>query len=162
MVEQKRTGETPEQELPFSESAIQVIEIAKEEAIKHNFNNVTPDHLLLALMQDEVIKNTLSEIGINPDEVRTAIDNVVQTGKNTYVSPIEKVGFTLLTQELISLSVTQAKIFHRQEDVTPFNLLSACLVMNLGLGVSILQQSGLNKETLDQVRDLYIDPKPIT
>jgi ATP-dependent Clp protease ATP-binding subunit ClpC len=91
----------------FTEKALKVIQLAKEEAKQMGSNVVGTEHLLLGLVQqgDGIAAKALVGIGVEPDKIREQIGNLIGIGE-----PFEgEVGLTPRVKRVLELANEEAR-----------------------------------------------------
>lgn len=170
MVEQQ--GRTPEQpQLPFSDSAQKVMDFATQEAKRLNFTSVTPDHLLLALVQDKVVKTALKKLNILPYSVQRLTEDAINRSSKTNQPTIKEPQIDNRSGFVIDYAYAVATVEHAKE-ITPLYLLIGIIDLTRQgmLGSKELQSSKIlnlfggerSRNNIEQLkrlaRGLEIDP----
>lgn len=88
-------------EIKFSESANQVLSSAKEEALRLNHGSIGGKHLLLGLILDPIIRDTLSNSNIHVDRISSMVDFIVIRGEHIVSGDI---GLTPRARKIINLA----------------------------------------------------------
>ncbi|MEU8036328.1 Clp protease N-terminal domain-containing protein [Streptosporangium sp. NPDC049078] len=91
----------------LTENAAQVLDSAKEEAAAHRHEQVSSEHLLLALTRFDagIASDVLVELGINPQDVRTGIEQRIGHGTNELTG---EASFTGQAEQVLELSRYEA------------------------------------------------------
>ena len=92
----------------FSERARRVLSLANEEAQRFNHNYIGTEHILLGLVRetDGVAAKVLSNLGVELNKVRSAVEFII--GKGERAATGEK-GLTPRTKKVVELAVDEAR-----------------------------------------------------
>lgn len=152
---------TPEQEgkpnqLPFSPTAEQVIVGAKKTAKRLNHEYARTGHLLLSLIQEKIIDETL-RLGFNIEygKISGAVQFIIGYGKDPVTGTP---GLSLRFQRVIDFADLQAKE-DKQQEITELDLLIGVIREGQGVGASVLAQFGLDENNLYKLKTTYINLK---
>lgn len=127
----------------FTEKAVNVLQLAKEEARSMGSNVLGTEHLLLGLVGegDGIAAKALLGVGVQPDKVREQIENLIGTGE-----PYEgEVGLTPRVKRILELANEEA----RRQGVTYIgteHLLLGLLMEGEGVAARILMNMSVNPE----------------
>ncbi len=129
----------------FTERVRKVINLAREEAIRLHHDYIGTEHLLLGLVKEGegVAATVLTNLGINLDDLRRAVENVVPAGSETLV-----LGEVPLNQEArssINYSLDEARKMNHTYIGTE-HLLLGLLREERGLACQVLQSLGVDIE----------------
>ncbi|MER6171613.1 Clp protease N-terminal domain-containing protein [Streptosporangium sp. NPDC001681] len=91
----------------LTENATQVLDLAKEEAAAHRHGQVSSEHLLLALTRFDagIASAVLIELGIDPQDVRTRVEQRIGQGDH---EPTGEVSFARQGERILELSRHEA------------------------------------------------------
>src|SRR5579884_988540 len=92
----------------FDEDARHALSYAQEEAARRDHNYIGTEHLLLGLLHDKYSAASLmlKSIGVTPEEVRTAVESLMNERKPATTSEI---GLTASAKKVIELAVDEAR-----------------------------------------------------
>ena len=145
-------------ELPYSEQAQRVLEIAKEEAYTLNHNWIGTEHLLLGLFVEGSAVTDLVAQGLTAQNIRGGVMFIL--GGRYEGPPTPEVGFTPRTRTVLTLAGEEAKRL-KETAISPQHLLIALMREGQGIGAMLLQMSGVHlEETGESVRIVKV-PDPV-
>ena len=92
----------------FSERARRVLSLAQEEAQRFNHTYIGTEHILLGLVRetDGVAAKVLSNLGVELNKVRSAVEFIIGRGERTTTGEI---GLTPRAKKVIELAVDEAR-----------------------------------------------------
>ena len=92
----------------FTERARKVLSLAQEEAQRFNHNYIGTEHLLLGLVRegDGVAAKVLSNLGVELNKVRSAVEFIIGRGDRIVLGDI---GLTPRAKKVIELAVDEAR-----------------------------------------------------
>ena len=92
----------------FSERARRVLSLAQEEAQRFNHNYIGTEHILLGLVRetDGVAAKVLTNLGVELNKVRSAVEFII--GRGERATPGE-IGLTPRAKHVIELAVDEAR-----------------------------------------------------
>ena len=85
-----RGDQPPSGHMPFDPAAKRVLELSFHECVNLSHDNITPGHLLLAIMQDPgspAVRALADMGGVNPDRLRAAMTNTPHTAATAAEPP---------------------------------------------------------------------------
>ncbi|HEV2581954.1 MAG TPA: Clp protease N-terminal domain-containing protein [Ktedonobacteraceae bacterium] len=131
----------------FTERARKVLQLAQEEAQRLNHNYIGTEHLLLGLVREGegVAAKVLTELGVDLEKVRKAVEDIIGRGDRTVYG---EVGLTPRAKKVMELAVDEARRLNHHYIGTE-HLLLGLLREGEGVGARTLESFGLN---LQQVR----------
>ena len=131
----------------FSERARRVLSLAQEEAQRFNHNYIGTEHILLGLVRetDGVAAKVLSNLGVELNKVRSAVEFIIGRGERT--TPGE-IGLTPRAKKVIELAVDEARRLNHRYIGTE-HLLIGLMREGEGVAAGVLESLGVN---LDKVR----------
>jgi ATP-dependent Clp protease ATP-binding subunit ClpC len=131
----------------FSERARRVLSLANEEAQRFNHNYIGTEHILLGLVRetDGVAAKVLSNLGVELDKVRSAVEFII--GRHEKPTSGEK-GLTPRTKKVVELAVDEARRLNHNFIGTE-HLLIGLLREGEGVAAGVLESLQV---TLDKVR----------
>ena len=131
----------------FSERARRVLSLAQEEAQRFNHNYIGTEHILLGLVRetDGVAAKVLSNLGVELNKVRSAVEFIIGRGERT--TPGE-IGLTPRAKKVIELAVDEARRLNHHYIGTE-HLLIGLMREGEGVASGVLESLGVN---LDKVR----------
>jgi ATP-dependent Clp protease ATP-binding subunit ClpC len=137
----------------FTKRARRVLTNAQEEARRLNHRYIGTEHILLGLVSEEggVAMRVLQELGIKPEQVRSAIERTVGKGtRPTFTQPT----LTPRTKRVIEISVDEArKMGHHY--IGTEHLLLGLVQEGEGVAVDVLRRLGASPEKIrEQVTHL--------
>src|SRR5918911_2701183 len=131
----------------FTERARKVLQLAQEEAQRFNHNYIGTEHILLGLVRegDGVAARVLSNLGIQLDTVRSAVEVTIRRGDRVGLGGI---GVTPRAQKVIGLAVDEAgRLYHQY--IGTEHLLLGLVREGEGIAAGVLESLGVS---LDRVR----------
>ena len=131
----------------FSEGARRVLSLAQEEAQRFNHNYIGTEHILLGLVRETegVAAQVLSNLGVELNKVRSAVEFII--GKGERPSPGE-IGLTPRAKKVIELAVDEARRLNHQQ-IDTGHLLIGLMREGEGVAAGVLESLGVS---LDKVR----------
>ena len=131
----------------FSERARKVLSLAQEEAQKFNHNYIGTEHILLGLVSetDGVAANILTNLGVELDKVRSAVEFIIGRGERAASGEI---GLTPRAKKVIELAVDEARRLNHHYIGTE-HLLIGLMREGEGVAAGVLESLGVN---LDKIR----------
>jgi ATP-dependent Clp protease ATP-binding subunit ClpC len=137
----------------FTKRARRVLTNAQDEARRLNHRYIGTEHILLGLVSEEggVAMRVLQDLGIKPDQVRSAIERTVGKGtRPTFAQPT----LTPRTKRVIEISVDEArKMGHHY--IGTEHLLLGLVQEGEGVAVDVLRRLGASPEKIrEQVNNL--------
>ncbi len=131
----------------FSEGARRVLSLAQEEAQRFNHNYIGTEHILLGLVResDGVAAKVLSNLGVELNKVRSAVEFIIGRGERTSSGEI---GLTPRAKKVIELAVDEARRLNHHYIGTE-HLLIGLMREGEGVAAGVLESLGVN---LDKVR----------
>ena len=131
----------------FTERARRVLSLAQEEAQRFNHNYIGTEHILLGLVRetDGVAARVLSNLGVELQKVRVAVEFIIGRGERT--TPGE-IGLTPRAKKVIELAVDEARRLNHNHIGTE-HLLIGLMREGEGVAAGVLESLGIN---LDKVR----------
>jgi ATP-dependent Clp protease ATP-binding subunit ClpC len=130
----------------FTKRARRVLTLAQEEALRHNHDAISTEHLLLALVRDEnsTAVKVLRELKVEPGQVTRAVERSVQHGKTPI---LKKPVLSPLLKRVIELAVDEARLMGHHYIGTEHFLL-ALVRQGEGTTLSVLRAFGVNLDTV--------------
>ncbi len=131
----------------FSERARRVLSLAQEEAQRFNHNYISTEHILLGLVResDGVAARVLSNLNVELNKVRSAVEFIIGRGEKSSTSEI---GLTPRAKKVIELAVDEARRLNHHYIGTE-HLLIALMREGEGVAAGVLESLGVS---LDSVR----------
>ncbi len=133
----------------FTERVRKVISLARQEAVRLYHDHIGTEHLLLGLVKEGegVAAVVLTNLGINLDDLRRAVENTVTTGSETLV--LGEVPLNQEARSALNYAVDEARKMNHTYIGTE-HLLLGLLREERGLGCQVLQSLGVE---IDLVRN---------
>ncbi|UCG43956.1 MAG: ATP-dependent Clp protease ATP-binding subunit [candidate division WOR-3 bacterium] len=133
----------------FTERVRKVISLARQEAVRLYHDHIGTEHLLLGLVKEGegVAAVVLTNLGINLDDLRRAVENAVTTGSETLV--LGEVPLNQEARSALNYAVDEARKMNHTYIGTEHMLLGL-LREERGLGCQVLQSLGVE---IDLVRN---------
>ncbi len=131
----------------FTKRARHVLELAQEEAQRFQHDYIGTEHLLLGLVREGegVAAQVLSNLGIEVDQVRNAVDAIIGRGGRVVLGELR---ITPRAKKVIELALDEAlRLNHRF--IGTEHLLLGLIREGDGIAAGVLENCGL---TLEQVR----------
>jgi len=138
--------------IPLTRSSIQDIQFAQQEAKKLNHRFIGTEHLLLALILNRFIKDTLLKFGIDPNSIPPIVKDIARNNVRQFPGEID---FSLRFKEVIKFATQEANSSFQQE-VTQFDLLIGIVREEYGIGAKVLASLGLTKDDLPEFKNTYL------
>ena len=131
----------------FSERARRVLSLAQEEAQRFNHTYIGTEHILLGLVRetDGVAAKVLSNLGVELNKVRSAVEFIIGRGERTTTGEI---GLTPRAKKVIELAVDEARRLQHNYIGTE-HLLIGLMREGEGVPAGVLESLGV---TLDKIR----------
>ena len=128
----------------FTERARRVLTLAQEEAQRFNHNYIGTEHLLLGLVRegDGVAAKVLSNLGVELNKVRSAVEFIIGRGDRQSSSEI---GLTPRAKRVIELAVDEARRLNHSYIGTE-HLLLGLVREGEGIAAGVLESLGVNLE----------------
>lgn len=144
----------------LTERATQVLDLAKREAVAHRHSYVATEHLLLGLMQLNagVAVHALAELGIQPERVRSNLEQYIRIGATTFTDDIL---FASDAERALELARLEAfEIGHNY--IGTEHLLLGFIREGQGIAARVLMGLGADlSETRQQIISVLCKPKPV-
>ncbi len=128
----------------FTERARRVLTLAQEEAQRFNHNYIGTEHLLLGLVRegDGVAAKVLSNLGVDLNKVRSAVEFIIGRGDRAGTGEI---GLTPRAKKVIELAVDEARRLNHSYIGTE-HLLLGLVREGEGIAAGVLESLGVNLE----------------
>jgi ATP-dependent Clp protease ATP-binding subunit ClpC len=128
----------------FTERARKVLSLAQEEAQRFNHNYIGTEHLLLGLVRenDGVAAKVLSNLGVELNKVRSAVEFIIGRGERIVLGDI---GLTPRAKKVIELAVDEARRLGHHYIGTE-HLLLGLVREGEGIAAGVLESLGVNLE----------------
>ena len=128
----------------FTERARRVLTLAQEEAQRFNHNYIGTEHLLLGLVRegDGVAAKVLSNLGVELNKVRSAVEFIIGRGDRATTGEI---GLTPRAKRVIELAVDEARRLNHSYIGTE-QLLLGLVREGEGIAAGVLESLGVNLE----------------
>ena len=128
----------------FTERARRVLTLAQEEAQRFNHNYIGTEHLLLGLVRegDGVAAKVLSNLGVELNKVRSAVEFIIGRGDRQATTEI---GLTPRAKRVIELAVDEARRLNHSYIGTE-HLLLGLVREGEGIAAGVLESLGVNLE----------------
>ncbi len=128
----------------FTERARKVLSLAQEEAHRFNHNYIGTEHLLLGLVRegDGVAAKVLSNLGVELNKVRSAVEFIIGRGDRIVLGEI---GLTPRAKKVIELAVDEARRLNHHYIGTE-HLLLGLVREGEGIAAGVLESLGVNLE----------------
>jgi len=128
----------------FSERARRSLTYAQEEAQRFNHNYIGTEHILLGLVREGegVAARVLTNLGVNLNKVRAAVEFIIGRGEKTTSG---EVGLTPRAKKVIELAVDEARRLSHNYVGTE-HLLLGLLREGEGVAGGVLESLGINLE----------------
>ena len=128
----------------FTERARRVLTLAQEEAQRFNHNYIGTEHLLLGLVRegDGVAAKVLSNLGVELNKVRSAVEFIIGRGDRATSGEI---GLTPRAKKVIELAVDEARRLGHSYIGTE-HLLLGLVREGEGIAAGVLESLGVNLE----------------
>jgi ATP-dependent Clp protease ATP-binding subunit ClpC len=128
----------------FTERARKVLSLAQEEAQRLQHHYIGTEHLLLGLVREGegVAANVLSNLGVDLNEVRYAVEAII--GREDRIVPGE-IGLTPRAKKVLELAVDEARRLNHHS-IGSEHLLLGLAREGEGIGAGVLQSLGVRLE----------------
>ena len=130
----------------FSLRVQQVIQFAREEALRLGHDFIGTEHLLLGIVRlgDGLAVQILTNLGCDLDEVRESIEEMVDTSKSTM--KIGNIPFTKRAEKVLKISYIEGKNYSSEIIGTEHLLLALlkeedCMAANVLMGFNVMYDS---------------------
>jgi Clp amino terminal domain, pathogenicity island component len=126
----------------FTERARRVLTLAQEEATRFNHNYIGTEHLLLGLVRERegVAAKVLSNLGVELNRVRSAVEFIIGRGDRMIVG---EVGLTPRARKVIELAVSESRRLSHHYIGTE-HLLLGLVREGEGIAAGILESLGVS------------------
>lgn len=139
----------PGKDLDFSPASHQVLVLAREEALSFNHNYIGSEHILLGLIREGTVVETLEKLNVSLPKIHSTVEFITGRGDRLHTGEI---GFTPRTKKITELAIEEARR-NQATVITPFHLLNAVVKEGEGIAAGILAGLGVSYE---KVRALTI------
>ncbi len=138
----------------FTERARKVLSLAQEEAQRFNHNYIGTEHLLLGLVRegDGVAAKVLSNLGVELNKVRSAVEFIIGRGDRIVLGEI---GLTPRAKKVIELAVDEARRLNHHYIGTE-HLLLGLVREGEGIAAGVLESLGVNLEKVRAATIAYL------
>src|SRR3974390_2311648 len=128
----------------FTERARKVLSLAQEEAQRFQHNYIGTEHLLLGLVREGegVAAKVLSNLGVELNKVRSAVEFIIGRGDRAVLGEI---GLTPRAKKVIELAVDEARRLNHHYIGTE-HLLLGLVREGEGIAAGVLESLGVNLE----------------
>jgi ATP-dependent Clp protease ATP-binding subunit ClpC len=128
----------------FTERARKVLSLAQEEAQRFQHNYIGTEHLLLGLVRegDGVAAKVLSNLGVDLNKVRSAVEDIIGRGDRIVLGEI---GLTPRAKKVIELAFDEARRLNHHYIGTE-HLLLGLVREGEGIAAGVLESLGVNLE----------------
>jgi len=137
----------------FTDRARKVMQLARQEALRFNHDNVGTEHILLGIVKEGsgVAANVLRNLDIDLRKIRLEVEKLVQSGPDTVITG--KLPYTPLAKKVIEFSVEEARALGHNYVGTEHLLLGLIrevegvafrVLMNLGVKLEDVREEILN------------------
>ncbi len=132
----------------FNEHARRVLSLAQEEAQRFQHNYIGTEHLLLALvrLKESTAGQIFSEMGIELERVRSAVEFIIGRGDRIVLGEI---GLTPRAKKVIELAIDEARRLEHHYIGTE-HLLLGLVREGEGIAAGVLESMGLDLEKVRQ------------
>ncbi len=126
----------------FTERARKVLSLAQEEAQRFQHNYIGTEHLLLGLVREGegVAAKVLSNLGVDLEKVRKAVEDIIGRGDRVVLGEI---GLTPRAKKVIELAVDEARRLNHHYIGTE-HLLLGLVREGEGIAAGVLESLGVN------------------
>ena len=126
----------------FTERARKVLTLAQEESTRFNHNYIGTEHLLLGLLRERegVAAQVLSNLGVELNRVRSAVEFIIGRGDRMVVA---EVGLTPRAKKVIELAVEESRRL-KQHYIGTEHLLLGLLREGEGIAAGVLESLGIS------------------
>ncbi len=138
----------------FSKRVQMVIQYAKEEAIRLGHNYIGSEHLLLGLLREEdsLAVEILESLGVDLEEIRTTIQELVQSSTSTIT--LGHLPLTKRAERILKRTYVEAQNFD-SDIISSEHLLLAIAQETEGVAAEVLANFGITYETIkDELDDM--------
>ncbi|HYT02993.1 MAG TPA: Clp protease N-terminal domain-containing protein [Candidatus Acidoferrum sp.] len=134
-------------EASFTQEARKVLSVARDEVMRLQHNYIGTEHLLLGLVHEgeSVAAKVLSNLGVELNKVRSAVEFILGRGDRIVLGEID---LTPRAKKVIELSVNEAERLNHDYIGTE-HLLLGLVREGEGIGAGVLESLGV---TLEKVR----------
>jgi hypothetical protein len=128
----------------FTDKARRVLTLAQAESLRFNHNYLGTEHLLLGLLRvdDGVAAKVLTNLGVEPNKVRSAVEFIIGRGEK---SPRGEIGLTPSSKRVIELAVEEARRLNHSYIGTE-HLLLGMVREGEGIAFGVLESLGVSLE----------------
>ncbi|MGH2517079.1 MAG: Clp protease N-terminal domain-containing protein, partial [Ktedonobacterales bacterium] len=126
----------------FTERARKVLSLAQEEAQRFNHNYIGTEHLLLGLIRerDGVAAHVLSNLGVDLNKARAAVEHIIGRGDRIVLGDI---GLTPRSKKVMELAIDEARRMNHHYVGTE-HLLLGLIREGEGIAAGVPESLGVN------------------
>jgi len=128
----------------FTKSSVNVLRLAREEALRLSHNYIGTEHLLLGLVSEKECVSTrvLSNLGVNLNQVRSAVEFIIGRGDSIVAGEIT---LTPRSKKVIRLAIDEACSLD-SHDIGDGHLLLGLVREGKGIAAGVLESLGVKLE----------------
>ena len=128
----------------FTERARKVLSLAQEEAQRFQHNYIGTEHLLLGLVREGegVAAKVLSNLGVESNRVRSAVEFIIGRGDRVVLGEI---GLTPRAKKVIELAADESRLLNHSYIGTE-HLLLGLVREGEGIAAGVLESQGVTLE----------------
>jgi len=142
MDEQRAQARNPT-DLPLGLDVVHLITQANDESARRQHEYIGTEHLVLALGQQGGAATPLLALAIEPQQLYTTVGNIIQHGRDTLPSDIER-PFTSRTRQAFFLAATAARELGHSQIGVP-HLLVGLMRERMNIAAQVLADQGLTE-----------------
>lgn len=145
-------------DLPYTQQAQRVLELAKEEARAFNHNYIGTEHLLLGIFEEGSAAADVMAQGLTAQNVRGGIMFIL--GGRPQGDRGSDVDFTPRTRTVLAMAGAEAKRLG-EPAISPHHLFVALMREGQGIAAMLLQISGVRLEQVGETVQIVKVPDPV-
>jgi len=129
----------------LSQSAQEVLQKAANYAREFDSLNIDTEHLLLALIDDALVKNILNKLKVSETEIKSELEKNIKKG----AGPVGELEYSPRMKRVLDFALPEAQNLQHNY-VGPEHLLLALIQEGEGIGARILKKQKIDYEKLRQ------------
>ena len=146
---QRRAREAVDLQTYLSQSGLDRLQAAAQAAVEYGKNEVDTEHLLLALADNNVVQEILREFKLDPEEIKTTIDQSAPRGTRKEPSYNEQIGVSPRAKSALENALTSSlELGHSY--VGPEHILIGLIEEEDGFAGELLRKLGLSPQSMRQ------------
>jgi ATP-dependent Clp protease ATP-binding subunit ClpC len=135
----------------LSASAQDALNLAANEAVRLNFGYIGTEHLILGLSREPVGSRLLMDLGINLDDLRKEVEDLIGRGKG---APEKEIPLSPRSKRALELALEEARSAG-EKFISSEHLLLGLVREDEGIAAQVLKKRGVNlSRTRQEIRNM--------